>query len=154
MSGINFTVVCKYVCSYFVIVSLYYLSLSFNLSLSSISTRIPIHLLLLSYHVIFVYMYFLNNSTYYYSELTIIHSMYFLNNSTYYYSELTIIHSSDLIIINVFSSHNGSYLIIINVFSSHNGSFYLILSTCVNITLFISNYIANGSYINLILYTW
>ena len=121
MSGINFTVVCKYVCSYFVIVSLYYLSLSYNLSLSSISTRIPIHLLLSSYHVIFVYMYFLNNSTYYYSELTIIHS---------------------------------SYLIIINVFSSHNGSFYLILSTCVNITLFISNYIANGSYINLIIYTW
>ena len=120
MSGINFTVVCKYVCSYFVIVSLYYLSLSYNISLSSISTRIPIHLLLSSY-VIFVYMYFLNNSTYYYSELTIIHS---------------------------------SYLIIINVFSSHNGSFYLILSTCVNITLYISNYIANGSYINLILYTW
>ena len=59
--------------------------------------------------------------------------MYFLNNSTYYYSELTNIHSS--------------YLIIINVFSSHNGSFYLILSTCVNITLFISNYIANGSYV-------
>ena len=121
MSGINFTVVCKYVCSYYVIVSLYYLSLSYNLSLSSISTCIPIHLLLSSYHVIFVYMYFLNNSTYYYSELTIIHS---------------------------------SYLIIINVFSSHNGSFYLILSTCVNITLFISNYISNGSYINLILYTW
>ena len=121
MSGINFTVVCKYVCSYFVIVSFYYLSLSYNLSLSSISTRIPIHLLLSNYHVIFVYMYFLNNSTYYYSELTIIHS---------------------------------SYLIIINVFSSHNGSFYLILSTCVNITLYISNYIANGSLINLILYTW
>ena len=65
-------------------------------------------------HIISIFLLFLRAYLYiyYYQVIMLNLYMYFLNNSTYYYSELTIIHSSYLIIINVFSSHNGILILL------------------------------------------